>query len=77
MGLPGDSDRQNEHPGRAGVHRARPVPAGPDRPKRAPAASAELVAAILDRQGPLIDTFAPTPFDQLAALPVDPTGLWA
>ncbi len=41
------------------------------------AASAELVAAILDRQGPLIDTFAPTPFDQLAALPVDATGLWA
>lgn len=41
------------------------------------AASAELIAATLDQQSPLIDTYAPTPYDQLAALPVDPTGLWA
>jgi hypothetical protein len=40
-------------------------------------AAAAVVAASLDRQEPLIDTFAATPIDQLAALPIDPTGLLA
>lgn len=38
---------------------------------------APLVARTLDLQIPLIDTFAPTPADQFAALPADPTGLVA
>lgn len=37
----------------------------------------DLVARMLDRQGPLIDTFTPTPIDQLACLPIDPSGLAA
>jgi hypothetical protein len=40
-------------------------------------AAAALVADTLDLQGPLIDRFVATPLDQLAALPVDPTGLLA
>lgn len=36
-----------------------------------------LAAKTLDLQQPLIDTFAATPVDQLAALPLDPTGLVA
>lgn len=35
-------------------------------------AAAELVAATLDKQGPLIDQFQPTPVDQLKDLPIDP-----
>lgn len=42
-----------------------------------PDAAAELVAAALDKQGPLIDQFQPTPVDQLADLPLDPDGLLA
>jgi hypothetical protein len=42
-----------------------------------PEAAADLVAATLDAQGPLIDRFAATPLDKLTALPVDPTGLLA
>ncbi|OHV03785.1 hypothetical protein BKN37_13305 [Mycobacterium talmoniae] len=36
-----------------------------------------LIAATLDKQGPLIDQFQPTPVDQLEHLPIDPTGLLA
>ncbi|AQT82209.1 hypothetical protein B1R94_27610 [Mycolicibacterium litorale] len=39
--------------------------------------AASLVAGALDVQGPLIDSFAATPVDKLATLPIDPTGLLA
>ena len=39
--------------------------------------AADLAAATLDKQVPLIDTFAATPVDKLADLPVDPDGLLA
>lgn len=42
-----------------------------------PQPTADLVAAALDQQIPLIDAFAPTPEDQLAGLPRDPSGLFA
>jgi hypothetical protein len=45
--------------------------------KATPEAAADLVADALDAQGPLIDAFAPTPLEQLGALPRDPTGLLA
>ncbi|MEE6177289.1 DUF7373 family lipoprotein [Mycobacterium sp. 050134] len=38
---------------------------------------ADLIAKLLDLQGPAIDHFQATPVDQLAALPADPTGLLA
>lgn len=44
--------------------------AGPD-------CEAPLAAHTIDRQIPLIDTFAPTEANQFAALPLDPTGLVA
>ncbi len=44
--------------------------AGPD-------CEAPLAARTIDRQVPLIDTFAPTDANQFAALPLDPTGLVA
>lgn len=40
-------------------------------------AAVDLIATMLDRQGPLIDQFQPTPTDQLANLPIDPDGLLA
>ncbi|OHV04010.1 hypothetical protein BKN37_12115 [Mycobacterium talmoniae] len=40
-------------------------------------AAAELIATTLDKQGPLIDQFQPTPVDQLANLPIDPGGVLA
>lgn len=40
-------------------------------------AATELIAATLDKQGPLIDAFQPTPIDQLKDLPIDPDGLLA
>lgn len=40
-------------------------------------AAADLVAATLDLQVPLIDQFSATPVEQLPELPIDPTGLWA
>ncbi|MEZ0367197.1 hypothetical protein ACAG26_26320 [Mycobacterium sp. pUA109] len=40
-------------------------------------AAAALIADALDKQGPLIDQFQPTPVDQLADLPIDPGGLLA
>ncbi|OHV03783.1 DUF7373 family lipoprotein [Mycobacterium talmoniae] len=43
--------------------------------KDGPDAAAELIATTLDKQGPLIDQFQPTPVDQLANLPIDPDGL--
>jgi hypothetical protein len=42
-----------------------------------PDLAAQLVATTLDLQQPLIDTFKPTPYDQLAQLPLDPNGLLA
>ncbi|WP_375488024.1 hypothetical protein, partial [uncultured Mycobacterium sp.] len=39
--------------------------------------AAQLVTDTLDMQGPLIDRFMPTPADQFATLPLDPTGLLA
>jgi hypothetical protein len=45
--------------------------------KATPEAAADLVAAALDAQSPLIDAFTPTPVDQLGSLPRDPTGLLA
>jgi hypothetical protein len=42
-----------------------------------PDCEAPLAARTIDRQIPLIDTFAPTDADQFAALPLDPTGLVA
>ncbi|MGE2736244.1 DUF7373 family lipoprotein [Mycolicibacterium vaccae] len=47
----------------------------PDDPDLSTAAS--LVRKAIDLQGPLIDTFTPTPESQLAELLVDPTGLLA
>lgn len=44
---------------------------------QSPATAAELIAATLDQQSPLIDAFAPTPLDKLADLPLDPSGLEA
>ncbi|BBZ67437.1 hypothetical protein MINS_28660 [Mycolicibacterium insubricum] len=44
---------------------------------QSPAAAADLIAATLDQQGPLIDGFTPTPPDQLASIPLDPSGLEA
>ncbi len=35
------------------------------------------IAAALDKQIPEIDKFEPTPYDQLASVPIDPTGLLA
>lgn len=43
--------------------------------KDGPDAAAELVAATLDKQVPLIDRFQPTPVDRLPSLPIDPDGL--
>ncbi|MFZ0903969.1 MAG: hypothetical protein WAN71_08850 [Mycobacterium sp.] len=40
-------------------------------------ALAQMIARVLDLQGPLIDRFQPTPADQFASLPADPTGLLA
>ncbi|MDD4865700.1 MAG: hypothetical protein PHQ28_00785 [Mycobacterium sp.] len=40
-------------------------------------ATGELIAKTLDLQAPMVDHFQPTPLDQLAALPADPTGLLA
>ncbi|MCB9441826.1 MAG: hypothetical protein H6523_16450 [Mycolicibacterium sp.] len=40
-------------------------------------AAADLIAATLDQQIPLVDGFTPTAQDQLANLPVDPSGLQA
>jgi hypothetical protein len=37
----------------------------------------DLIATALDQQLPLIDAFVPTPEDQLAALPRDPSGVFA
>lgn len=45
--------------------------------KDSAAATADLLAATLDLQVPLADHFQPTPADQLASLPADPTGLLA
>ncbi|OHV03786.1 hypothetical protein BKN37_13310 [Mycobacterium talmoniae] len=45
--------------------------------KDGPSAAADLVAATLDKQGPLIDRFQPTPVDQLSTLSLDPGGLLA
>ncbi|ORV81476.1 hypothetical protein AWC11_26965 [Mycobacterium interjectum] len=42
-----------------------------------PDCEAPLAARTIDRQIPLIDTFAPTDANQFAALPLDPTGLVA
>lgn len=42
-----------------------------------PQPTADLIAGAIDQQLPLIDAFVPTPEDQLAALPRDPTGLFA
>lgn len=42
-----------------------------------PDSAAQLVATTLDLQQPLIDQFTPTPPDQLAQLPIDPSGLLA
>jgi hypothetical protein len=42
-----------------------------------PDIAAQLIATALDLQQPLTDTFKPTPPDQLAQLPLDPTGLLA
>ncbi|MFV1501332.1 hypothetical protein [Mycobacterium kansasii] len=39
--------------------------------------AAQLIATTLELQQPLIDKFSPTPVDQLAQLPLDPTGLLA
>lgn len=39
--------------------------------------AAQLVATALDLQQPLVDTFKPTPPDQMAQLPLDPDGLMA
>lgn len=40
-------------------------------------AAAEVIANVLDKQIPEIDKFQPTPYDKLAELPIDPTGLLA
>lgn len=40
-------------------------------------AGAQMIATTLDLQQPLVDTFKPTPPDQLAQLPLDPDGLLA
>ncbi|MCV7236319.1 hypothetical protein BST20_18050 [Mycobacterium branderi] len=40
-------------------------------------AAAQLIATTLDLQQPLIDTFKPTPVNQLPQLPLDPDGLMA
>lgn len=45
--------------------------------KESPEAAAELIAATLDKQGPPVDQFQPTPIDQLKNLPIDPDGLLA
>lgn len=42
-----------------------------------PDIAAQLIATTLDLQQPLIDKFKPTPYDQLAQLPLDPDGLLA
>ncbi len=42
-----------------------------------PDAAADLVVRTLDKQIPLIDTFKPTPVDEIPDLPLDPTGLLA
>ncbi len=39
--------------------------------------AAQLIATTLDLQEPLMDTFKPTPPDQMAQLPLDPDGLMA
>lgn len=45
--------------------------------KESDAAVADMIAKILDLQGPMADHFEATPVDQLATLPADPTGLLA
>jgi hypothetical protein len=42
-----------------------------------PDIAAQLIATALDLQQPLVDTFKPTPRDQLSHLPLDPNGLLA
>lgn len=44
---------------------------------QSPDIAAQMIATILDLQQPLIDQFKPTPLDQLATLPLDPSGLVA
>ena len=39
--------------------------------------AAQLIATTLDLQQPMIDKFTATPLDQLAQLPIDPSGLFA
>lgn len=45
--------------------------------KQSAAAAADIIAKTLDLQGPSADHFQATPLDQLATLPLDPTGLLA
>ncbi|WP_245843399.1 DUF7373 family lipoprotein [Mycolicibacterium vulneris] len=45
--------------------------------KESAAAAADMIAKTLDLQGPSADHFQATPLDQLATLPLDPTGLLA